>query len=300
MYKPITHRVKRAPLKQTTPKAETSTTASEKGPDKEYKETRNKTWDDLRKEGWSEAKIKEAKEWRANNPDAPNVGVTETKTKEGEDINVTVTKPLYTQDYGDSLYAPQQRGVERGLLQSARKTGKFARKAWNDMTKAEREATGYKSRRDYVKSERGAARKAALEAQKEFATTQREMASQGIAPGSRGRGKVSTLKGKDFGREMSMSEVGMAKQEEINAQNAKREAQQEVERLEKANQRMANKISTVQTETAGLKQLEVNNALVTPTASEIQANIMRDINSPKMKTKSPYKMGGYGSKAYKK
>ena len=33
--------------------------------------TRNKSWDDLRAEGWSEDKIKEAKDWRSKNQDAP-------------------------------------------------------------------------------------------------------------------------------------------------------------------------------------------------------------------------------------
>jgi hypothetical protein len=34
--------------------------------------TRNKTWNDLRAEGWSEDKIKEAKNWRSKNKDAPS------------------------------------------------------------------------------------------------------------------------------------------------------------------------------------------------------------------------------------
>ena len=33
--------------------------------------TRNKSWDDLRKEGWSEDKINKAKAWRNKNPEAP-------------------------------------------------------------------------------------------------------------------------------------------------------------------------------------------------------------------------------------
>lgn len=34
--------------------------------------TRNKTWNDLRADGWSEDKIKEAKNWRSKNKDAPS------------------------------------------------------------------------------------------------------------------------------------------------------------------------------------------------------------------------------------
>ena len=37
--------------------------------------TRNKSWDDLRKEGWSEEKINKAKAWSKDNPDAPRIQV---------------------------------------------------------------------------------------------------------------------------------------------------------------------------------------------------------------------------------
>lgn len=42
--------------------------------------SRGKTWDDLRAEGWSEEKIKEAKAWRDKNPDAPRDQVSKTTT----------------------------------------------------------------------------------------------------------------------------------------------------------------------------------------------------------------------------
>jgi hypothetical protein len=49
------------------------------------KVTRKKTWDDLRAEGWSEDKIKEAKAWRKENPDVKNIGITEEKTVKDPD-----------------------------------------------------------------------------------------------------------------------------------------------------------------------------------------------------------------------
>lgn len=292
MNKPITHRVKKSPFKQTTPKAKTYTRFTRKGPDQEFVETRNKTYDDLRKEGWSEAKIEEAKAWRAKNPDVPNVGVTETKTKEGEDFTVTITNPLYTQDFGDALTAPEQRGVERGLLQSARKTGKFAAKLARD-EKALKKAKAKDS--DSVKTAkleaRVEARKNALDAQKAFATTQREMAIQGIRPDSGGRGKISTLKGKDFGREMNRSDMDEASQKEMDAKEAIALAEEMARNNARGNIKMANTISAQQMQPVTFS---------TPTVEEIRATIQRDINAPRMKSKSPYKMKGYGSKAYKK
>ena len=315
MNKPITYRVKRSPFKQDTDADKGVTVrgkATVKGPDEEFKETRKKTWDDLRKEGWSEAKIKEAKEWRANNPDAPNVGITETKTKKGPDVTATVDEPIYTQDRGDALTAPQQRGVERGLLQSARKTGKFARKAYEGMSDAERAEElgidtkaadwkkqysdlGIKNKRQFGRAAKAKANKNALKAQKDFATTQREMAIQGIAPGSAGGGKISTLKGKDFDRQMTKADTGYSEQilraREKAAEEAKTLAEEMARDNARGNIKMANTISAQQTQPVTFS---------TPTVSEIQANIQRDINAPRMKSKSPYKMKGYGSKAYKK
>lgn len=299
MNKPITYRVKRSPFKQNTD-ADKGVTVTEKatvkGPDEEIIETRNKTWDDLRKEGWSEAKIKEAKEWRANNPDAPNVGITETKTKEGPDVTATVDEPIYTQDFGDALTAPQQRGVERGLLQSARKTGKFAAKLAKDKKALEKaKAKDPNSVKTAKLEARVEARTKALDAQKDFATTQREMASQGITPGSIGRGKISTLQGKDFSRQMTKPETGYSEQILRAREKAAKEAKTLAEEMARDNARgnikMANTISAQQTQPVTFS---------TPTVKEIQANIQRDINAPRMKSKSPYKMKGYGSKAYKK
>ena len=52
---------------------QTSRTRVEPGELKKGNEiTRNKSWNDLRKEGWSEEKINEAKAWRKKNQDAPS------------------------------------------------------------------------------------------------------------------------------------------------------------------------------------------------------------------------------------
>ena len=299
MNKPITYRVKRSPFKQDTDADKGVTVrgkATVKGPDEEFKETRKKTWDDLRKEGWSEAKIKEAKEWRANNPDAPNVGITETKTKKGPDVTATVDEPIYTQDRGDALTAPQQRGVERGLLHSARKTGKFAAKLAKDKKALEKaKAKDPNSVKTAKLEARVEARTKALDAQKDFATTQREMAIQGIAPGSVGRGKISTLKGKDFDRQMTKADTGYSEQilraREKAAEEAKTLAEEMARNNARGNIKMANTISAQQIQPVTFS---------TPTVEEIRATIQRDINAPRMKSKSPYKMKGYGSKAYKK
>ena len=206
---------------------------------------------------------------------------------------------IYTTDVGDALHSWQQRSVERGLSQSARKTGKFARKAWNDMTKAEREATGYKSRKDYVKSERGAARKAALEAQKDFATTQREMASQGITPGTTQLGKISTYNPDDYGRVEQASDVGRETQEKKIKDDFAKNQIASADAAQNDVKRQAAEDTADQTA-----------AVTSDTIKPDSGALFEDLQSPKtvaaMKKKSPlamkssFKMGGFGSKTYKK
>lgn len=206
---------------------------------------------------------------------------------------------IYTTDVGDALHTWQQRSVERGLSQSARKTGKFARKAWNDMTKAEREATGFKSRKEYVKSERGQARKDALEAQKNFAQTQRDMATQGITPGTKQLGKISTYNPDDYGRVEQASDLS-------------RETQQQKIKDDFAKNQIAsadaaqNDVKRQAAENTADKTAAVTSDIITPDSGAL----FEDLQSPRtvaaMKKKSPlamkssFKMGGFGSKTYKK
>lgn len=75
--------------------------------------TRNKTWDDLRKEDMSEADITKAKAWRKKNPDATRdqVGTGEFKEVQGDPKEVKVKKEvkLKTKDKGDAQSAYNRR-----------------------------------------------------------------------------------------------------------------------------------------------------------------------------------------------
>ena len=75
--------------------------------------TRNKTWDDLRKGGMSEADITKAKAWRKKNPDATRdqVGTGEFKEVQGDPKEVKVKKEvkLKTKDKGDAQSAYNRR-----------------------------------------------------------------------------------------------------------------------------------------------------------------------------------------------
>ena len=206
---------------------------------------------------------------------------------------------IYTTDVGDALHSWQQRSVERGLSQSARKTGKFARKAWNDMTEAERKATGYKSRKDYVKGKRGAARKAALEAQEDFATTQREMASQGITPGTRQLGKISTYNPDDYGRVEQASDVDRETQE--------RKIRDDFAKNQIASADAAqNDVKRQAAEDTADQTAAVTSDIRKPDSGALFEDLQSTRSVAAMKKKSPlamkssFKMGGFGSKTYKK
>jgi len=88
-------------------------TPGEKGKEK----TRNKTWDDLRAEGWSEDKIKEAKDWRSKNQDAPRdqVGTGDfepDKPGTPDKTNYTATE-IFKQDFGTNVGDIEQREMNR-------------------------------------------------------------------------------------------------------------------------------------------------------------------------------------------
>ena len=208
-------------------------------------------------------------------------------------------KKIYTTDVGDALHTWQQRSVERGLSQSARKTGKFARKAWNSMTKEQREATGAKSRREYVKSKKGAARLAALESQQKFAQTQRDMAEQGITPGTRQLGKISTYDPNKYGR----VEQAVDKTREQQVKDIKEDfTENQIASADAAQ----NDVKRQAAENTANKTAAVTSDIITPDSGAL----FEDLQSPKtvaaMKKKSPlamkssFKMGGFGSKTYKK
>jgi len=102
--------------------------------------TRNKSWDDLRAEGWSEDKIKEAKDWRSKNQDAPRdqVGTGDFEPDEPDvpgtpdEITAFQTKRKnYKDNVGDlenremnRVIKKAEKDVRRGKIKSARSEAK--------------------------------------------------------------------------------------------------------------------------------------------------------------------------------
>jgi hypothetical protein len=210
-------------------------------------------------------------------------------------------KKIYTTDVGDALHTWQQRSVERGLAQSARKTGKFAGKLAKDQQRlANLEKRGKTDSPKYAKLKaRVEARQKALDAQKNFAQTQRDMATQGVTPGTKQLGKISTYNPDDYGRVERASDLSRETQEKkIKDDFAKNQiaaadaAQNDVKR--QAAENTANKTAAVTSD------------IITPDSGAL----FEDLQSPRtvaaMKKKSPlamkssFKMGGFGSKTYKK
>lgn len=105
-------------------------------PGKKGKEkTRNKTWDDLRAEGWSEDKIKEAKDWRSKNQDAPRdqVGTGDFEPDEAgtpDETNYSATE-IFRKDFGTNVGDVENREMNRVV----KKAGKDVRRGTNKQSR---------------------------------------------------------------------------------------------------------------------------------------------------------------------
>jgi hypothetical protein len=204
---------------------------------------------------------------------------------------------IYTTDKGDALHAWQQRSVERGLSQSARKTGKFAGKLAKDeaaLAKAKPGTPKYEKLKARVE-----ARQEALDAQKNFAQTQRDMATQGITPGSKNRGEISTYNPDDYGR----VEVASDKTREQQVIDIKNDfAQKQIEEAD-ANQQQVKRQAA---EDTADQTAAVTSDIIKPDSGALFEDLQSTRSIAAMKKKSPlamkssFKMSGYGSKTYKK
>jgi len=214
----------------------------------------------------------------------------ETITKPGG--KGTAEAPQYMYDTGDAMPAWQQRSVERGLSQSARKTGKFAGKLAKDQKKlAKLEASGKTDSPRYAKLKaRTGAREDALTAQKLFAETQMEAARQGKSPGSKNIVNIGTfdpnvrVTGEEgaVGRERTLADTSPSSQAIENQKQLQKETEKKAAVDAAENQNRVNKIND-QKDTAD---------------KDIDTTAKMKVGPLKMK--SSFKMGGYGSKTYKK
>lgn len=116
-------------------------TTTKKGKEK----TRNKTWDDLRAEGWSEAEIDKARAWRDENQDAPRtqVGTGEFEPDEiieNPDIETSYEAPLMEATYGTVKSTPGSRKDNRKIKIAQNNMRKQAIKSGTDRKTAKKEA----------------------------------------------------------------------------------------------------------------------------------------------------------------
>lgn len=228
-------------------------------------------------------------------------GGTEEITTKDPDKIVETEDPVFNIKKGDALHTWQQRSVERGLSQSARKTGKFAGKLAKDQKRmADLEKRGKTDSPKYAKLKaRVEARQKALDAQKNFAQTQRDMATQGITPGSRGKGDISTYDPRDYDYQMTEAEMGYEEQvKRLKEKNAK-------DNIDESNANQ-NAVKRQASQDTANQTAAVTSDIITPDSGAL----FEDLQSPRtvaaMKKKSPlamkssFKMGGFGSKTYKK
>jgi len=210
----------------------------------------------------------------------------------------TVEAPQYMYDTGDAMPAWMQRSVERGLSQSARKTGKFASKLAKDQKKlAKLKEAGKTDSPKYAKLKaRVGAREGALTAQKLFAETQMEAARQGKSPGSKNIVNIGTFnpnvrvnevddatRRTTVGRQKTLADVSPSTQELENQKKLQNDAENEAKIDAAKNQDAVNK-RNAQDESGENKDVK--------SAAEMRVG--------PLKMKSSFKMGGFGSKTYKK
>lgn len=211
------------------------------------------------------------------------------------DTKVTITKPggveeaktpRYKYDYGDSMPSYMQRKVYRGLKVGERQT----KKALRAQLKA-----GVIDKAEYEQGLKKAATSRA-NATKAFAETQAEAARQGQMFGKKGTTKIGTfdpnvrISGEEggVGREQTLADVSAAEQTIKNQEALKTQTIiQNAKNQEAVNKRVE------QTQTSDIistDNLKTDETTSSPTTMKVGP----------LKMKSSFKMGGYGSKTYKK
>lgn len=193
----------------------------------------------------------------------------------------TEEKPQYMYDYGDSMPSYMQRKYYRGLKVGQRQQ----KKALKAQLKA-----GSITKEQYKQGLADAATQRA-NAAKAFAETQAEAARQGQMFGKQGTTKIGTfnpnikISGKEgtVGRERTLADTSPSTQSIENQKQLQRETENKAAVDAAKNQERVNKVN-----------------------AQNEAGENEDVKSPAgmkvgpLKMKSSFKMGGYGSKTYKK
>jgi hypothetical protein len=219
----------------------------------------------------------------------------------------TEDRSQYMYDYGDSMPSYMQRKVYRGLEVGSRRTGKFAKKAYAGMSDAERAESlgidtekadwktqyddlGIKNKGQFRKAVKAKADKNAFEAAKAFAETQGEAARQGQSFGKKGTTRIGTF---DPNERVFGGEGAVARERTLPDTSPSSQALENQEQLQNETEKKA-------AVDAAKNQDRVNKINDQKDTADKDIDTTAKMKAGPLKMKSSFKMGGYGSKTYKK
>jgi hypothetical protein len=226
-------------------------------------------------------------------------GGTEEITTKDPDQKIPKEVPLYGFDRGDVDYTWQQRSRGRQALEGSRKAGKIARKGYGGMSEEDRAASlgltveeykkkGIKNKRQFGRAKKEYESAQASKSYDAYLQSQREASEQGISQGAKGRSKVTVPDRNKYVVELSKADI-----------------ERETTSQQRADFYQNQKNENDKNEANAAKDTAKNNDAVKKRND--QQNVAdEDVKSAApmkvgpLKMKSSFKMGGFGSKIYKK
>jgi hypothetical protein len=207
--------------------------------------------------------------------------------------------PLYGFDRGDVDYTWQQRSRGRQALEGSRKAGKIARKGYEGMSDADRASSlgltaeeykekGIKNKRQFGKAKKAYESAQASKSYDAYLQSQREASEQGISQGAKNRAKVTVPNRNKYVNELSKADIeteSTASQRQDFYQNQKNENDKNT----------ANAAKETEDNKSGV---EKRNAQKDTANKDVKT--VAEMKAGPLKMKSSFKMGGFGSKTYKK
>lgn len=220
-------------------------------------------------------------------------------TVKDPDQKIEKEVPLYGFDRGDVDYTWQQRSRGRQALEGSRKAGKIARKGYEGMSDEQRASSlgltleEYKKKDIKNKRQFGKAKKAyeAFKASKSYDAyleSQREASEQGISQGAKSRAKVTVPDRNKYVAELSKADI-----------EEKTTSQQRADFYQnKKNENEKNAANAAKNTVDSQDAVDKRNAQEGTANKDVKTTATMKVGPLKMK--SSFKMGGYGSKTYKK
>lgn len=220
-------------------------------------------------------------------------------TVKDPDQKIEKEVPLYGFDRGDVDYTWQQRSRGRQALEGSRKAGKIARKAYEGMSDEDRASSlgltleeynkkGIKNKRQFGKAKKSYEAAQASKSYDAYLQSQREASEQGISQGTKGRAKVTVPNRNKYVAELSKADI-----EEKTTSQQRSDFYQTQKNENDENAANAAK-NTVDNQDA----VDKRNAQEDTANKDVKSAAEMKVGPLKMK--SSFKMGGYGSKTYKK